>query len=103
MYVARGSCAGLSSVYGNLLARSLADILRVIPHAKLYRVSFYQEEREEDNGRALFPAAGHVVDEGSIDIGAADADQIEEVLVVGNEVFGVHEFFVHDHGMAGVA
>ena len=58
--------------------------------------------REEDNGRALFPAAGHVVDEGSIDIGAADADRIEERFKVGDEIFLVGQFLGHHLIMAGI-
>ncbi len=51
----------------------------------------------------LFPTARHVVDQGAVDIGTAHADQVKEFIVVGDEVFCIHEFFVHDQGMAGVA
>ncbi|MGE0469569.1 MAG: hypothetical protein AB7P19_09265 [Nitrospira sp.] len=51
----------------------------------------------------LFAAAGHVVDEGSIDIGAADTDRIEERFKVGDEIFLVGEFLSHHLIMAGIA
>lgn len=51
----------------------------------------------------LFPAAGHVVDKGAIDVGATHADQVKEFIVIGDEVFGIHEVFIHDQGMASIA
>ncbi len=54
-------------------------------------------------GKQLLSTPSHVVDERAVDVGAAHADQVKEFIVVGDEVFGIHEFFVHDQGMAGVA
>jgi hypothetical protein len=34
----------------------------------------------------LFGAAQHVVDEGTVDVGATDADGIEEVIVIRHKV-----------------
>lgn len=53
--------------------------------------------------RQLLPAPRHVVDQGAVDVGTAHADEVKEFIVVGDEVFCIHEFFVHDQGMAGVA
>jgi hypothetical protein len=51
----------------------------------------------------LFPAAGHVVDEGAIDVGAADADCIEECFGIGDEVLRIRKLFIHDLGITGLA
>ncbi len=57
----------------------------------------------EGNGKRLLATARHVVDEGAIDVGTAQTDQIKEVVVVCDEVFLVGKFFVHHQGMTGFA
>lgn len=51
----------------------------------------------------LFAAAGHVVDEGAIDVGAADADRIEERFEVGDKVFLIRKLFTDNLGITGLA
>lgn len=51
----------------------------------------------------LFPTAGHVVDEGAIDVGAADADRIEERFEVGDKVFLIRKLFTDNLGVTGFA
>lgn len=50
----------------------------------------------------LLAAARHVVDEGAIDVGAADADRIEERFEVGDEVFLIRKLFTDDLGITGL-
>ena len=59
--------------------------------------------RQKASQKRLFAAPGHVVDEGAVDVGAAHADQVKEFLVIGDKVLCIHEVFVDDQGMAGVA
>lgn len=51
----------------------------------------------------LLAASGHVVDEGAVDVGAADADCIEECFGIRDEVFLVRKIFIHDLGITGLA
>ena len=51
----------------------------------------------------LFSAAGHVVDEGAIDVGAAATDRIEESLRVRHKVLRVGQFLRYDLGVADLA
>lgn len=67
------------------------------------RLSKLNTLKKEELPVSLFPAAGHVVDEGAVDIGAADADRIEERFEIGDEVFLVRKFFIHDLGVTGLA
>jgi hypothetical protein len=48
-------------------------------------------------------AAGHVVDEGAIDVGAAEADRIEERFEVGDEILLIRKLFTHNLGITGLA
>lgn len=48
-------------------------------------------------------AAGHVVDEGAIDVGAAGADPIQQGFEVGHEVLPVGKFFIDDLSITGIA
>lgn len=58
---------------------------------------------EKENGRNLLAAAGHVVDEGAIDVGAAGTDPIQQSIEVGYEVLPVRKFFVDDLSITGIA
>jgi hypothetical protein len=49
------------------------------------------------------PAAGHVVDEGTIDVGAADADRIKERFKVSDEILLIRKLFTHNLGITGLA
>lgn len=51
----------------------------------------------------LFRTPEHIVDEGAIDIGAAEADGLEEEFVIGDKIAVVHQFVGQDVFMAGVA
>ena len=51
----------------------------------------------------LFAAAGHVVDERAIDVGAADADRIEKRFEVGDEILLIRKLFTHNLGITGLA
>ncbi len=48
-------------------------------------------------------AAGHVVDEGAIDIGASATNGIEEGVCVCDKILFVREFICYDLGIADVA
>jgi len=51
----------------------------------------------------LFPTPGHVVDEGAVDVGVADADGIEKRFEVGDEILRVRQLLRHNFVTAGVA
>lgn len=53
--------------------------------------------------RTSLPAAGHVVDEGAIDVGAADTDGIEECVRICHKILLVGELVRNDLGIANVA
>lgn len=55
------------------------------------------------NQRSLFPAAGHVVDQGAIDVGAADADGIEERVCICYKILLVRELVRNDLSITDVA
>lgn len=57
----------------------------------------------EINRGKLLAAARHVVDERTVNIGATDADRIEERFKVGHKVFLVRKLFIHDLGVTGFA
>ena len=48
-------------------------------------------------------ATSHVVDEGTIDVGATEADGIEEGIRIRDKVLLVGEFISNDLGVAGIA
>ena len=50
-----------------------------------------------------FPATSHVVDQRPINVGATEADGIEEGLGVRHKVLLVGEFIGHDLGVADIA
>ncbi len=50
-----------------------------------------------------FSATSHVVDQRPIDVGATEADGIEEGIRIRDKVFLVSELINHDLGVAGVA
>lgn len=52
---------------------------------------------------ASLAAAGHVVDEGSIDVGATGADPIQQGFEVSHEVLRVWKLFVDDLRITGIA
>jgi len=49
------------------------------------------------------PTPGHVVDEGAINVGAADADRIEKRFEVGDEILLIRKLFTHNLGITGLA
>ncbi len=51
----------------------------------------------------LLATAGHVVDEGAVDVGTADADCIEECFGIGDEVLRIRKLFIQDLGVTGFA
>ena len=53
--------------------------------------------------RNLLPAAGHIVNERTVDIGAPAADGIEERVRVCDKILFVREFIRNDLGIADVA
>ncbi len=55
------------------------------------------------NKEWLLSAAGHVVDEGAIDVGAADADRIKERFKVSHEILLIRKLFTHNLGITGLA
>lgn len=52
--------------------------------------------------RKLLAAPGHVVDKGSIDVGASGTDPIQQSFEVGHEVLSVWKFFVDDLSITGI-
>ena len=59
--------------------------------------------RREDFSTSSLSATCHVVDQGSIDVGATEADGIEKGIGIRNKILLVGEFIGHDLGVAGVA
>lgn len=53
--------------------------------------------------RGLFSAAGHVVDEGSIDIRTAATDRIEQRICIRHKIFGVGQLVSDNLRIAGFA
>ena len=60
-----------------------------------------QQPQPEEGG--LFSAAGHVVDEGSIDIRTAATDRIEQRICVRHKIFVVGQFVSDNLCIAGFA
>ena len=78
--------------------------MRTMPGAR--RVSARQGwagEKGEFSTSSLFAATCHVVDQRPIDVGATDADGIEEGFGIRDKILLVGEFFGRDLGEAGVA
>jgi hypothetical protein len=67
------------------------------------RLSKLNTLKKEELPVSLFPAAGHVVDEGAVDISAADADRIEERFEIGDEILLIRKLFIYDLGVTGLA
>ena len=61
--------------------------------------SSFLVQRSQD----LFAAAQHVVDQGPVPVVAIRTDMIEEGIVVGGEVAGVHEFLRDNDRVARIA
>lgn len=60
-------------------------------------------ETQEWRRRKLFAAAGHVVDEGAVDVGAPATDRIEERICVRHKVLLVGQFLRYNLGIADFA
>lgn len=58
---------------------------------------------ERSARRNLLPAAGHVIDERTVDVCASAADGIEERVRVCDKILFVREFIRNDLGIADVA
>ena len=59
--------------------------------------------RREDFLTSSLPATRHVVNERPINVGATEADGIEEGLGIRDKILLVGEFIGHHLGMAGIA
>lgn len=61
------------------------------------------DEEMIDIEASSLSTAGHVVDEGAVDVGAAGTDPIQQRFKVSHEVLSVRKFFVDDVSITGVA
>ena len=62
-----------------------------------------REQSWRDFSTSSLPATRHVVDQRPIDVGATEADGIEEGLGISDKILLVGEFIGHHLGMAGIA
>ena len=70
----------------------------------LLRRNLDREGRSSEmNDLGSLSAAGHVVNEGAIDVGAADTDGIEERVCICHKILLVGELIRNDLGIANVA